>query len=63
MHIVSKCGYVHMCICRCLQRPEEAVEAPGAGITCDDKLPDIGAGKETPEHQEKHVFVSQEQSL
>lgn len=34
-------GIVHMCVCGCLQMPEEGIHSPGAGVisSCD-----VGAG-------------------
>lgn len=39
---VSVCGYVHVGMCKCPQKPEEAVGSPGTGVTgCE--LPKVGS--------------------
>lgn len=59
--------YIYLCVCIpvCLQRPEEGIEASGAGVTGSCELPSIARCLELNPHHlgEQHMLLTPESSL
>lgn len=51
-------------VCRCLQRPEEGMQFPGAGVRGSCELPDVDAKKQDSSPlEEQKVLITDKPSL
>lgn len=46
------------CTCGCLQGSEVDIESPGAEVTDECEMPDVGAGNQTMVIQEQQVHLT-----